>query len=347
MIRLRRAVTVKEGAAGVCALAVLATALVVSSRQPTLAQDKAGPAAYLEKMSSPGQTPYHARQLVVFMGEPQSAAVLDIRSSPRATFVRAEAGGDVVKLWRRPGAGIVAAAEDVVRDDAPPGPAVRAEDVMAKYDVTTGPSQKMLGVDVVPLTLVRRGDQVQVERMWIHPRSGVVYRRELFGRSGKLIGLSTIIDMRWGEDAAVEPYEAGPVPAARALATTDGRAPTRLPYGYALSGAYAIKIRGQQTTQWVYSDGLHTLSVFATKGAMRTPDGFVTTRLAGTRAFAGPGPGTWAWEGDGHSWVVVAEEPDLDPARLLAAFPRDSRSVWARMGSVWSRLFGWVGGRFS
>jgi hypothetical protein len=220
---------------------------------------------------------------------------------------------------------------------------MRVADVLAKYEITPGPAQKMLGVDVVPLTLVRRSDQIQIERMWVHPASGVVYRRELFGTGGQLVGMSTIIDMRWGERATAERYEPGTQPAARALAIGKGAAPAGLPYGYDLSGAYAIKIDGRRTTQWVYSDGLHALSVFATQSGLRVPSGYGASTVAGARAFTGPGPGTWVWEGGGYTWVLVAEEPDLDPSGLLALFPRGTPSAWSRMGSVWSKAFGWIG----
>src|SRR5436190_20763720 len=94
-------VRLKECFAVVCALAVIGGALSVWSHQPTLAADKPSEDAvtYLEKISSTDAVPYHARQLIVYMGLPQSAAVLDIRSTPKTTFVRADAGQEVVRLW--------------------------------------------------------------------------------------------------------------------------------------------------------------------------------------------------------------------------------------------------------
>jgi hypothetical protein len=323
---------------------VIAAALALWSHQPTLAEDKpqADPVSYLQKIASTDAVPYHARQLVVYMGLPQSAAVLDIRSTPKATFVRADAGGDVVRLWRRPGTGLVSAPDGAVSDDGSDTQAVHAADVVAKYEVSAGAPEKMLGVDVVPLTLVRRSDQLTVERLWVNPPSGVVYRRELYSEAGRLVGLSTIIDMQWGQSATAERYEPGASPPARAMATAFGSAPRSLPYGYDLTGAYALNISGSPTKHWVYDDGLHALSVFSRKGGLRVPQGFSPLRVDGATVFAGPGPGTWTWEGSGRTWVVVAEEPDLDPARLLAQLPHDEPSVWARMGRFWSKLFALV-----
>src|SRR5207245_380821 len=139
------------------------------------------------------------------------------------------------------------------------------------------------------------------ERLWVNPASGVVYRRELFSPAGRLVGLSTLIDMRWGEDATAERFEPGSSPPARARLTGTGSAPQQLPYGYVLSHAYALAVGGRTTRQWVYNDGLHTLSVFASRGGLRVPAGFVPAGVAGVRAFTGPGPGTWTWEGGGRT----------------------------------------------
>jgi len=338
---MNRVVSPREYIAVVCALAVIAAALCVWSHQPTLAEDKpsSDPVAYLEKISSGDTVPYHARQLIVYMGRPQSAAVLDIRSTPKTTFVRADVGSDVMRLWRRPGTGIVSAARGAVRDDGQDAQIVRAADVVAKYEVTMGPAQKMLGVDVVPMTLVRRSDQLMVERLYINPGSGVVYRRELFSAAGRLVGLSTIIDMRWGETATTERFEPGSSPPARVRTVAAAGAPRRLPYGYELAHAYSLTIDRHTTTQLVYNDGLHALSVFATKGGLRVPPGFTSAGLSGVHAFTGPGPGTWTWEGDGRTWVVVAEEPDMDAAQIVGRFPHDTPSLWARLGSLWSMAF--------
>ena len=336
---------VKECVAMASAFAVIGGALALWSHQPTLAEDKpsSDPVTYLEKISAVDVVPYHARQLIVYMGLPQSAAVLDIRTTPQTTFVRADAGQDVVRLWRRPGTGIVSETQGAVRDDGIDAQVVRAADVVAKYEVTMGPTQKMLGVDVVPLTLVRRSDQLMIERLYINPGSGVVYRRELFSSGGRLVGMSTIIDMRWGENATAERFEPGALPPARAHVVDAGNAPRSLPYGYELAHAYALTIGHHTTTQLVYNDGLHALSVFATKGGLRVPPGFTPAGVSGAHAFTGPGPGMWTWEGGGRTWVVVAEEPDLDAAQLVGRFPHDTPSMWARMGSLWSRAFGAIG----
>jgi hypothetical protein len=345
---MTRVVRFRECAAIVCALAVIGGALAVWSHEPTLAADKPpdDPVTYLEKISTTDSVPYHARQLIVYMGVPQSAAVLDIRSTPKAMFVRADAGQDVVRLWRRPGTGIVSGSQGAVRDDGIESQTIRAADVVAKYEVTMGPMQKMLGVDVMPLTLVRRSDQLTTERMWVNPASGVVYRRELYSETGRLVGMSAIIDMSWGESATAERFDPGSSPPARASATGWGGAPSDLPYGYTLSGAYALTINGHATKQWVYGDGLHTLSVFETKGGLRVPAGFSPTDAGGVRAFTGPGPGMWTWEGGGRTWVIVAEEPDLDAAAFLARFPHDAPTVFARMGSVWAKVFSLVSRAF-
>jgi hypothetical protein len=121
-----------------------------------------------------------------------------------------------------------------------------------------------------------------------------------------------------------------------------------LPLGYRLLRGYRMEADGRPADQWLYSDGLHALSVFSTTGRLRTPKGFEAAEGRGAEGlWIGPGPGTWAWEGGGRSWLVVAEESALDPAELTGSFPKGGPSFWARLGSLWSRLFGAIGDLFS
>jgi len=216
---------------------------------------------------------------------------------------------------------------------------VRPSEILAKYSVTVGPAEKLLGVNVVALSLQRRRDGVTVERMWVDPSSGVVYRRELYSGSGKRIGMSTIIDMHWGTKAQTERFDPSLQVPTQAQEGSANGVPERLANSYRLLGSYRLKIAHRATEQWLYSDGIHALSVFRTPGGLRAPSGFSPAVVGHTRAWRGPGPGTWAWQGGGATWVLVAEEAALDPSDLLKPFPKGGPSVWARMGSVWSRTF--------
>jgi hypothetical protein len=271
------------------------------------------------------------------MGEPQSAAILDVRSSADGRFVRAEAGTEITRLWRGPGRGLISHKDSALEDAAPPSVPLEADEVLSKYDVEVGTTVRVLGVDVVPLALERRKDRALVERLWVHAQSGIVYRRELFDAEGGLVGMATVLDMRWGETERAE----RPDVMHRTVVHSDapGDAPVSLPYGYRFVRSYRLDADGRPARHWVYSDGLHALSLFRIDGTMKRPERFVRVTLEGGDAWAGPGPGTWVWEGDGATWAVVAEEAGLDPAELLEPLPRGGRSVWARMGSWWAR--GW------
>lgn len=296
-------------------------------------------AGYLERMSGAQTATYRARELVVYFGEQQSAAVLDVRSSPSGQFVRAESGESVTRLWRQADRSVVSTGAESINDAAPPAVALRPQAVLAKYEVRIEDPQDVIGVELVPLALQRRSDGATVERLWLHAPSGMVYRRELYGVGGKLVGLSAILDMRWGEPVAPDPFEPGERAPSRVETTSATDAPPALANGYRLIGTYRFTSSAEPADHWVYSDGLHALSVFRSRGGLRAPDGFAPAELGATRGWAGPGPGTWAWEGGGSSWVILAEEPALDPDRLTAPFPRGGPSALARMGSIWSRAF--------
>lgn len=331
------------------AVAILGSALLLLHPSPCVAsQDEPTEAAdFLARMAAAGEATYQARQLVVYFGVPQSAAVVYLRSSAKGHFLRAESGNDVTRLWTHQDMRLVSDARGTITEAAPPALGLEPSSVLAKFDVEVERPVSLLGVRVVPLSLVRRSDGAAVERLWVHAASGVVYRRELYAPSGKLVGLAAILDMRWGRDVPAEPYDPMAGEVTRAWGTRRSDAPAALANGYRLRRGYRIQIEDQPTEHWLYSDGIHALSIFRTRGSMRRPGGFDELDLGGTTGWAGPGPGTWAWEGGGASWVVIAEEPGLDPVRMTEGLPKQGRSTWARMGSLWSGAFRVIGDLFS
>lgn len=332
---------VRSQVASAAAAAVIIACAVVLLGPAGQAQEAAPRAeAVLEKIRDAETATYQARQLVVYMGDPQSAAVLDVRSGRDGTFVRAEAGQDVRRLWWEPTKGVVSDDRGVIENTSPPFAGLVVPAILRKYAVDVGEPAMLLGVEVVPLTLQRRRDDALAERLWVHVPSGVVYRRELFDGSGGLVGMCTMLEMHRGapSDARTETLDEPGRPEV-ASASADGDHPGRLPYGYTFQEGYTLGARDRVTEQWVYSDGLHKLSVFRTRGSSSAPDGFDAVEVAGVGAYRGPGPGTWMWEGGGYSWVVIAEESGLDAAELTSRFPRGGRSIWARMGSVWAAMW--------
>jgi hypothetical protein len=308
----------------VCAGAVIAADLADAKEAQT-------PEQFLEMVANAHTVEYSAKQLVVYFGDRESAALLNVRSTRYGRYVHASSGGKDT----RSDAGDPRGAQVLVRPDA----------VFRKYDVAVGEREELLGVELAPLTLTRRSDDSLAERWWVHPSSGVVYKREQFDASGDLVGLTTITEMEWEAPVTADADPAA-IEVPRAFDAPD--APQQLAGGYTFWRAFRVEAGGTDSEQWVYSDGLHALSVFRSKGHMKTPDTFTEVEVAGDRAFAGPGPGTWAFEGDGHSFVVVAEEAALDPAELLEPFPRGGgRSIWERLGSVWSELFRAIGSLFA
>lgn len=329
----------------------MAAAALVALGPGSVAQDARppdpDPEALLERIASAEGATYESRQLVVYFDEPQSAAVMDVRSAPDGTFVRAESssGTDVTRIWRRSGHGLVDSGELAIEDLAPPGVSLDAREVREKYELEAGSPTTQLGVEVVALDLVRRSDRRHVERLWVDPRSGVVYRRELFGTEGSLLGLSQMLEMHWGERGEMEERAAALPTEKVRKASTDG-VPEELPYGYELTGGYRFSVEDRTTDHWVYTDGLHTLSVFRTTGSMERPEHYRAVELEDGTAWAGPGPGTWTWEGDGSMWVVVAEEPQLDLEEIARPFPVGGRSIWARLGAWWAKAWRGIVGLF-
>jgi hypothetical protein len=238
--------------------------------------------------------------------------------------------------------GIVTSAGTSLEEAGQQAVPIEPDEVVAKYDIEVGPKQQLLGVDVVPLTLRRRDDGRLVERWLVHPETGIVYQRGLYGADDKLVAMSTVIDMRFGDPGLSERFDPGSSTPTQVRHVTRSGAPKRLDEGYRLLDAFSLRVGGKSAQHWVYSDGLHALSVFRTNGRLRGPAGFERTRIGKVRGWTGPGPGTWAWEGGGHTYVLVAEEPALDPAEMIRPFPKGGPSLLSRLGSVWASMFHWV-----
>jgi hypothetical protein len=301
----------------------------------------------LDRVADADDAPYRARQLVVSFGDGESAAVLDVQSSRRGRFVRAESGSDVTRLWSQEQMGAVDGVHRSKHQGDVAQVRVRPSSVLRKYAVEAQGSEELLGVELMTLTLARREDATVAERWWVHPKTGVLYRRELFDRSGELVGLATLLDMRWGRPGPSEPVAAEAETGSQVETIEAPDAPRRLDGSYELWRAYGIEVDGRPSEQWVYSDGLHALSVFRTEGNLAVPASFSDAGLEGLSVFVGPGPGTWAWQGSGSSYLLVAEEAALEVAELIKPFPKGGPSFWARLGSVWSRLFRGLGSLFS
>jgi sigma-E factor negative regulatory protein RseB len=304
----------------------------------------------LSRVAGAEDAPYRAVQMVAYYGRPQSNALLDVRSSAGGRFVRAESGADVTRLWSSDDVGAVAGTSGSLREIAPPLVRMRPSDVFTKYEVAVGKAEKLLGAELVPLTFTRRRDGDVAERWWVHRKSGVVYRRDIYDTDGEIVGMSTVIEMHWGDPGPGDPVEPDVDRTRQVRRSSSPDAPKRLDGGYRLWRCYTFEVPGQvdgrRAQQWVYSDGMHALSVFRTSGGLKAPDGFEAGEVNGARVYTGPGPGTWAWEGGGKSYLVVAEEAAIDAAKLTEPFPKGGPSVWARLGSVWSRLIGAIGGLF-
>ena len=290
-------------------------------------------------MAEAGNGTYTARKLVVYLGRPASSAIVEVRSSPDERLVRAEAGDSRLAVWTDGRSSRMSVGRMSVRESEAPNVAMRPQDVSVKYEVRTGTLTALAGVGVVPLELVRRSDGRLVERLWVHPDNGMVYRREIFGEGGRLLGMSTVLDVQWGANEGAAKWSR------TTQATRSSQAPGQLPYSYGLVSTHDLVVDGRNVQHWVYSDGLHTLSVFRSRGSLRTPDGYQPVSLSDSTAYAGPGPGTWTWQGGDHTYVVVADEAQLDPAELTEGLDRGAPNRLTRLGAVWAKAYHWLADR--
>jgi anti-sigma factor RsiW len=206
--------------------------------------------------------------------------------------------------------------------------------VMApKYQVENGPVEAVAGRLAVDVSLREQG--ALVEQLALDSQTGRVLRRAEFDGSGHRVRLVEVERA----DAAAQPVSTtvpglGPVDTVPKLAAPF-RARMVLDGGYRRQAVYAW----DQVVDAVYSDGMHTLSVFAQAGRLsgvELPAGADTWSLgtAGPRArhFRWPGGEVMVWQAGGVVYTAVGDAPAEDLRKAAASIPGGrSLSATARL----------------
>lgn len=204
---------------------------------------------------------------------------------------------------------------------------------------------------------VRRGDRSLAGRFWVDRETGLLLRREIRDRRGRVVRASAFIALTLGEPP-ITATAARPMPRpwrqrvpAAELETLRGRGwtlPRVLPGGLSLVDARRGVPAGRSVVHLTYSDGLSVVSVFVQRGtlAAREAGGWQETELAGCclvyrqRSI----PRRVMWAGDGYVYTVVADAPPDVVERLVRALPHAERDrgIWSRMTRGFTRLGAWL-----
>lgn len=208
-----------------------------------------------------------------------------------------------------------------------------------KYDVEIeGEGSTVLGEAVV-LAIRERG-QLR-ERLYVDPGSGMVVRRETYGRNGRPVRLVafTSLDLTPGEVPEIEDAVIwNEVHAAKTEMAPDAMgilrdigwvAPDELPGGYGLVAAAALGEDETSSLHLLYSDGLYGVSIYQQHGRLDgsavVARGARPAQLGRMHVYRWPGaePATVAWTGQGRTFTAVSDAPLVVLHDTLAALPHD------------------------
>ena len=186
-----------------------------------------------------------------------------------------------------------------------------------------------------PAAVVEAGrpDGRPAARFWVDRATGLVLRREVYDRHGRLVRTSAFLEIRIerpdGRRARL-PEQRGPTgPAAaapdeQALRRAGWWCPRGPVAGLQLVDAREVDVDDGPALHLTYSDGLSRVSVFEQRGRLGA---------GGLPGFRPAGDGTWVseapprrvvWASDGLVYTAVADGPAPVLADVTAAFPGPS-----------------------
>lgn len=226
-----------------------------------------------------------------------------------------------------------------------------------QYEVDLAEPEEVAGrrADVVD---VRRPDGSLAARLWLDTATGLLLRREVTDRHGRMTRASSFVDLRVGTGGVMPVAEGSrplPRPWARKLAATDlsrlskagWAVPQRLPGGLELFDARSgTGTDGGEVVHLAFSDGLSTVSVFEQKGRLdpRQLGSWRRAKLGGARVYLQNSMHQRVvWASGGKVFTVLADAPQDTVEAVIHRLPHaaPSTGVLHRLGRGVARVGSW------
>ena len=200
----------------------------------------------------------------------------------------------------------------------------------------------------------RRSDGSLAARFWLDRDAGLMLRRQVFDRHGRVVRMSAFFDIQVNRASFdMRLPQAMPAPWEHQLSRSDLAAlrahgwtiPGRLPDGLVLVEARKKQERGGTVLHLGYSDGLSMVSLFVQRGKLDT-DKFETwqrAEFAGNAVYVlGAAQERMVWAGPDQVYTLVADAPAETVRAAVAALPHDDRrGFWHRVARGLNRIGSW------
>jgi negative regulator of sigma E activity len=211
-----------------------------------------------------------------------------------------------------------------------------------KYQVTTSPGLPVAGR---PTTLVdfRTADGSSEERLFIDQGTGLLLRREQQEES-KTVRVVSFESIQIGPISGLRPPRVRKDEQPHQLSPDHLGAPYRAPEALADGYQRVAALREQAVVQVVYSDGLHSLSVFEQVGQLDEgdlPRPAETVQVGSARGlrYSWPGGDVITWQSGPATYTVVSDGAETEVLAAAGSLPHaGSLSTGQRFLSTCRRL---------
>lgn len=316
-------------------------------------EDRAIDRALARAVSSNQDLSHGGRMTVVTFSErgPQIAEI-DLSRTDQGVRMTREGGDEVGRV---DGTGYLSSSSQLLRVGGVERVPAQLDRLRTKYTASLGGSEDLDTGPATPLVLAERDTEVVREVLYLDDETGLIVRRETFGRDGEPVRTVAYTSLQLEVGSVALPASDGREVHEHDVAAGDAATlraagfvvPDQLPHGYELLAALQVPEAGVPTLHLIYGDGLYTLSVFQQQGRMKRTavDGAARLRTAdGGTVWRWPGsePRRVVWSGDGSTFTALADTPTDELIDVVAGLPIDPEpSTLDRLGRGLQRVGGW------
>lgn len=342
------------------AVAAGLTLMLASTSAPAPASeevpaDETAVDAVLERaVAANGSLPHEGDLVVVsFSEEGPRIARLDVAFGDEGVRIARESG---TEFGRVDGQGFLRSSSRLLQVGSVERVPVQLGRLHGKYAAAVGAPVELDTGRAVPVTLHERQTTVLREVLYADEETGLIVRRETYGRDGRPVRTVAYTSLELVERLPTMPSASGlevqehEVTAADASALRDADfvIPDSLPLGYELVTALEVPGARVPTLHLIYGDGMYTLSLFQQQGRMKQTATAGATELrtsTGGAVWRWPGsePRRIVWSGEGATFTVLADTPTDELLEAIAGLPTDpSPSTLERLDRGLTRVGRWL-----
>ncbi len=338
------------------AICVLGWGLLGPTSGPVWGQAGAGgtPLAWLRSAATaPRRVNYQGTKTVtVWAGTVQASQVRVYHQAPDQTRLEYLAAGNqperIVVIAGRAETDFIPSTNQFVRRQAPAADEEGLTrqvlpQILENYDVRFEGAETVAGRPTRIIDVRSKFPGRPHLRIWVDTQSRLILRFERYGPAGALREASAFLSIQLNPALSPDLFTVTPPPGAQVQTRPPGgpgggrltmeqiaqrvgffpQMPAYLPAGYRLAGSRVSNIRGAPTAAFAFTDGISTLTLFESRGAIAPPVSGRKVRVGSSEGTVVPrGVATLLhWNSGGISFTLVGDVSQDELVRVGASVP--------------------------